>query len=786
MHDLDHRHVAEIEDRVAAPLTARDHAGRQHARQLRTASSSTLLRRELHLLLERAARGLDHVAVHLVLDARRVDQQPRVVPHHHAAHMHLAGLLVDLDIGHPRGPRRAEARPLAVDVARVRKALAEEDVAAFAEPAIGVLLRPGAHAPAGLLRGGLHELDRARIVQVPQAELHGVDTRRRGQLVDVRLVRERTRQRRHAAQPRGAHDRRHVVDLHAQVVVAVRRARGAVAHLVGLRHGLDRAREQQCQRGRAVRRVRSLEVVGGDAAVGHEPAVDLHELRGALGLPRMLLLARELHAHRRTHGTREQRGIGRHVVGAVAAVAARGLHAHDVDLHVVHAHELREIGAQDVRVLRAGPAAQLQAAAIRRLPLGQRARRADGRMHLVGPHVGALHRLRGGGHGAVDVAFVDQQALRRGVVAQGLCHVAQVGHAGPGLPGHAQFAHRLLGVFLALGDDADEVAHHDHGADAGDVCDRRFVDRFERVADELAVVRARIRRAHHAAVQHAGHAHVVHEHEVARELGRDVDARLARADEAVVGRVLWFCVEVEPQHGALVRHEVRVVEVAVRRLGHAHHAVAHLQRIDGHAQPLGRAREQPRTRLRGGQPQRLRVDLDRRARDGRALVGRARGVAEHHAHAGHAEVELFGHDLRQRRADAGAQVDVAVERGDAAVVPQREQHLVAFAGVAGDEGGLALRGRRRGRRFAHHQQHAVGGEEFRARLRQVGAARHAAEASGGAARRRTAARCTASRISMCVPQRHRLPESSLRMRASLASGSRASSAAACITMPLRQ
>ncbi len=621
--------------------------------------------------------------------------------------MHLARLAVDLHVGHPRGPRRAEARPLAVDVACVRKALAEEDVAALAEPAVGVLLRPGAHAPAGLLRGGLHELDGARVFQVPQPELHRIDTRRRRQFVDVGLVRERTRQRRHAAQPRGAHDRRHVVDLHAQVVVAVGRAGGAVAHLEGLRHRLDGAREQQRQRGRAVRGIRGFEIVGGDVAVGHEAAVDLHELRRALGLPRVFLLARELHAHRRADGAREQRGIGGHVVGAVAAVAASRLHADHVDLHVVHAHELREIGAQHVRVLRAGPAAQLHAAAVGGLPVGQRARGADGGMHLVGPHVGAAHGLRGRCDGAVHVAFVDQQTLRRGVVAQGLGEVAQVGHAGPRLPLHAQLAKGLLGVFLALGHDADEVADDDHRANAGNVRDRRFVDRLQRVADELAVVRAGIRRAHHTAVQHARHPHVVHEHELSRELGRDVDARLPRADHAVVGRVLGLRLRIEPQHGALAGDEFGIADVPVGQLGDAHHAIAHLQRIRGHAQALGSTRQQPCTRLCRRQPQGLRMNLDRRAGDGRALVGRARGVAEHHAHAGHAEVEFLGHDLAERRLDAGAQVDVPIERGGAAVVPHGEQHLVALDGVAGNECRLALGGRRRGRCLAHHQQHAV-------------------------------------------------------------------------------
>jgi len=188
VHDLDHRHIAEIDDRVAAPLAARDHARGPHAGQhLRTGRRCfcALLRRELHLFPERAARGLDHIAVHLVLDARGVDHEPRVMPHHHAAHVHFAGLAVDLDVGHPCGPCGAEAGPFAVDVACVGKALAEENVAALAQPAVGILLRTRAHAPAGFLRGGLHEFDGTRVVEVAQPELHRIDARSGGQFVDV-------------------------------------------------------------------------------------------------------------------------------------------------------------------------------------------------------------------------------------------------------------------------------------------------------------------------------------------------------------------------------------------------------------------------------------------------------------------------------------------------------------------------------------------------------------------------------------------------------------------------
>jgi hypothetical protein len=66
--------------------------------------------------------------VHLVLHAGRVDHQAGVVADDDAAHVHVAGGLVDLDIDNPRRPRGAEAGELAVHVARVGEALAFEQV----------------------------------------------------------------------------------------------------------------------------------------------------------------------------------------------------------------------------------------------------------------------------------------------------------------------------------------------------------------------------------------------------------------------------------------------------------------------------------------------------------------------------------------------------------------------------------------------------------------------------------------------------------------------------------
>ena len=87
----------------------------------------------------------------------------------------------------------------------------------------------------------------------------------------------------------------------------------------------------------------------------------------------------------------------------------------------------------------------------------------------------------------------------------------------------------------------------------------------------------------------------------------------------------------------------------------------------GSSQPLRGARHQKMPRLRGRLAQRHRRDLDGLAGDGRALVGNKRGIAEHDDDARKGHVEFFGDDLPERGADAGAEIDMAVEGGDRAV-----------------------------------------------------------------------------------------------------------------------
>jgi hypothetical protein len=499
----------------------------------------------------------------------------------------------------------------------------------------------------------------------------------------------------------------------------------------------------------------------------------------------VFLLARELHPHRRAHGTRQQRGVGRHVVGAVAAIAAGGLHADHVHGHVGHTHQAREVGAQHVRVLCAGVDTQRGRARLAQ-PVGHGTRGADGGVHLVRPHVGALHHLAGAGQGLADVALVHQLARTGRVVAQGLGQVAQRCHAGPRFPAHHQIGAGGLSLLLALGHDAHEVAYHHHRTDAGDVGDGTLVHRFEGVADEVAVVGPGVGRAHHAPVQHAGHAHVVHEHCVAKGLGRDVHTRLRLAHHAVIGHRFDGAVEVQAQLDAAAPQQLAVAHAARGVARHAHLAAIGGEAFHRHVQVTGGFGQQPGTRLGRRLAQRHGVDLDGRAGDGGALVGRAAGVAQHHVHLVHGEVEFVGHDLAERGADAGAQVHMAVQAQGGAVVPHREQHLHPFGRVAGHDGGLAGRRSGRRRRIACDQQNTGGRQEIaaRAQLGEAFASVHASDGSDGDSA--TTARCTAARISMWVPQRHRLPLRASRTACGLGCGWWANRAAVVMIMPFRQ
>ncbi len=123
--------------------------------------------------------------------------------------------------------------------------------------------------------------------------------------------------------------------------------------------------------------------------------------------------------------------------------------------------------------------------------------------------------------------------------------------------------------------------------------------------------------------------------------------------------------------------------------------------------------------------------LHRQAARGHAFVGTVVGIDRQQAHAPDRHAEAVGDDLRQRRVQPLAELDLAGAHA----------HFAAFAVVLDADDGHAP------------------------------------------TRRAAAARSTARTMRLCAPQRHSCPSSAARTSASDGSGQRASSAAATTSMP---
>ncbi|MNF77301.1 hypothetical protein D3C84_594420 [compost metagenome] len=490
----------------------------------------------------------------------------------------------------------------------------------------------------------------------------------------------------------------------------------------------------------------------------------------------MLLFASQLNADRPTHRPRQQHRIGANVVGAVAPVTAGGLHADDLDALLRAFQQPGKVGAQEVRVLGAGPDLNLVVTVV-----GQGAGRTDGGMQLVGPEVGPAQALAGRRQAALDIAPVQHGALDARIVANGLGHITQVGQLlRPGFPFHPQLAGRLDRLLFTLGDHAYEVADHHHRDHAGDMGDGGFVHRQEAVADEFAAVVAGVGRAHDPPMEHARQAHVVDIGQFAGGLGRDIHPRRATPHQPILIEGLQRRLAGDAQLVALVAHQVgegQALAVAGNHLALLHSQLAHF-----HAEALCRLPQQEAPRLGGGIAQGNGGDLEGGAGDGGALVGCPFGIAEHHADLIHAQVQLLGDYLRQGGADAGAEVHMAIEGIDLAVVAADGDEERQLAGLL--HGLLAL-GHGPGWRldFIDDEQDTGLGQQLVTGGKLQGLVHGRAP---GRQASRPAARITARRISTWVPQRQRLPDSSLRICSSLGCGLRSSRALAVMIMPFMQ
>src|ERR1700676_2254324 len=327
----------------------------------------------------------------------------------------------------------------------------------------------------------------------------------------------------------------------------------------------------------------------------------------------MFLFPGQLHTDRTANRARQQHRVGGGIVGAVTAVATGSLHPDHVDVGFRPLQQQREIGAQDVRILGAGPHPDLTVVKIR-----DRAGWADRSVHLVRPGIRPLHRLCRTGQRRLDVALVDQGPRCRRIGAQRRLDVSQIGKRRHRLPGQLELRRRLDRVFLALGDDADKIADPDDGDESWNIADRGFIDRNQAGADKSAGIDAGIGRTHDAAMKHAGHAYVMNIYKLAGRLGWKVRARYRLPDDAVGLRSLDRHFVGQLKADALAANQFAIADAAVMSTDQA---VFDPEIFDRQLKPFRRAREQELPRLGGGFAKRYRRYLNRLAGDGRALIG---------------------------------------------------------------------------------------------------------------------------------------------------------------------
>jgi len=237
-------------------------------------------------------------------------------------------------------------------------------------------------------------------------------------------------------------------------------------------------------------------------------------------------------------------------------------------------------------------------------------------------------------------------------------------------------------LLIAVGHDADDVAIAHDGDDARHRSRRGVVER--------AKLRPTRRRAHHRAVRHARQAHVGDEFGSAGDdLARfEVWHRPAGVPPAFLGH------DGHPVRNR-PRERLRIEQLDIRHaLPTAYDGARFgIELFLGQAELRARAANELMARERRGLPQERRLLGDRVAAERAEVEGDLIGISKHHVDPLDRNIELVGHDLCERGANALAEFDLSRKRGDGPVALDADPLLepLGLAAVPHQDGDAAFR-----------------------------------------------------------------------------------------------